>query len=139
MESKLLEIGEIVTTQRALELCEYFGLDYLVERIRANPAKYKSWKFDGCSAVPDELLGLFTGCDWENITFKCCLPHDLRYAYGELGNSEERKRADTQFQDDLVTKAEMKEILSYCFLAFVRTGGAEELGLSFSWGFAHNL
>jgi len=29
----LPEIGDIVTTKEALELCRYFGFDYLIERI----------------------------------------------------------------------------------------------------------
>ena len=38
---------------------------------------------------------------------------------------------------DLVTKAGMKKWCTVAFLAAVRLGGAEEFGLSFSWGFAH--
>ena len=85
------QIGDMVTTEQALALCRDFGLDYLVERIECDPDKYKEWEFDGCSGLPDELMGLFTGCDWKDITFKCCLPHDLGYGYGEPGNEAERK------------------------------------------------
>jgi len=73
---KLPEIGDIITTQKTIELCAHFGLDYLVERINANPDSYNDWSFDGCSGLPDEVMGLFTGCDWKDITYKCCLPHD---------------------------------------------------------------
>ena len=131
------KIGNIVTTKDALKLCRHFGLDYLVERIEANPEDYKDWKFDGCSGLPDELMGLFTGCNWEDITYKCCMPHDLCYGYGELGNRAERKRVDTKFYSDLVTKAGMNEWTASAFLSAVRIGGAEVFGLSFSWGFAH--
>lgn len=134
---KLPEIGETITTQRALELCRHFNLDYLVGRIEADPGQYKSWKFDGCSGLPDELMGLFTGCKWEDISFKCCLIHDLCYAYGEPRNEIEREQVDLQFKNDLVTKAGMKEWVASTFLTAVRMGGAEELGLSFSWAFAH--
>jgi hypothetical protein len=65
------------------------------------------------------------------------LPHDLCYGYGELGNKNERKRVDTKFYNDLVTKAGMNEWTASAFLGAVRVGGAEVLGLSFSWGFAH--
>jgi len=133
---KLPEINEIVTTDQALELCRHFGLDYLVARIKADPGQFESWEFDGCSCLPDEVMGLFTGCDWRDITYKCCLPHDLCYAYGEPGNEAERRRVDTKFFSDLVTKAGMKTWVAYAFLAGVRVGGAEEFGLSFSWGFA---
>ena len=134
---KLPKIGDIVSTKEALGLCRHFGLDYLVERIEPNPERYKDWKFDGCSGLPDELMGLFTGCNWEDITYKCCLPHDLCYGYGKLGNKTERKRVDEQFYSDLVTKANMSEWTASDFLAAVRIGGAEVFGLSFSWGFAH--
>ena len=133
---ELPEIGELVTTSRALELCKHFTLDYLVARIDATPEKFKDWKFDGCSCLPDEVLGLFTGCDWRDITYKCCLPHDLCYAYGEPGNEAERKRVDDTFRNDLVTRAGMKKWMAHAFFAGVRVGGAEAFGLSFSWGFA---
>ena len=134
---KLPEINDMINTEQALELCKYFNLDYLIRRIEANPGKYKPWKFDGCSGLPDEVLGFFTGCEWQYITYKCCLPHDLSYGYGELGNRIERKRVDVKFYSDLVTKARMKEWCACAFLAAVRVGGAEAFGLSFSWGFAH--
>ncbi|MCP4576597.1 MAG: hypothetical protein GY846_09975 [Deltaproteobacteria bacterium] len=131
------KIRDIVTTDQALRLCEHFKLDYLVKRIEADPNRYKEWPFDGCSCLPDEIMGLFTGCDWRDITYKCCLPHDLCYGYGEPGNDIERKRVDVKFYSDLVTKAGMEEWQASAFLAGVRLGGAEEFGLSFSWGFAH--
>ena len=133
----LPEIGDIITTKEALELCRYFGLDYLVKRIESESERYEDWKFDGCSGLADEVMGFFTGCDWEDITYKCCLPHDLCYGYGERGNDIERKRVDVKFYSDLVTKAGMKEWCASAFMVAVRIGGTEEFGLSFSWGFAH--
>jgi hypothetical protein len=133
---KLPEIDEIITTERALELCRHFKLDYLVSRIKADSEKFMEWKFDGCSCLPDEMLGFFTGCDWKDITYKCCLPHDLCYAYGEPGNDAERERVDAKFFSNLITKAGMKKWVAYAFLAGVRIGGPEEFGFSFSWGFA---
>jgi len=133
----LPKISDIIITKEALELCRYFDLNYLVERIESDPESYKNWKFDGCSGLPDEVIGLFTGCNSEDITFKCCLPHDLCYAYGEQGNIIERKRVDLKFYSDLVTKAGMSEWCASAFLAAVRIGGEEKFGLSFSWGFAH--
>lgn len=132
----LPEIGEVITTEKALELCDEFELDYLRQRLLAKPSNYVSWPFDGCSGLPDPIMGLFTGCDWRDITYKCCLPHDLAYAYGELGNEIERERVDLKFYSDLITKAGMKKWKASAFLAAVRVGGVEEFGLSFSWGFA---
>ena len=140
MENKkveLPEINDIITTEKALELCKHFEIPYLVGRIRLNRGQYKDWKFDGCSGLPDEILGLFTGCDWKDITYKCCLPHDLGYAYGRLGNDEERQQVDQKFREDLLNKAKMPKWCVSIFFSAVRVGGAEKLGMSFSWGFAN--
>ena len=134
---KLPEICDLITATEALRLCRHFHLIYLIERIESNPEGYKDWKFDGCSGLPDEIMGLFTGCDWKDITYKCCLPHDLCYGYGARGNDIERKRVDVKFYSDLVTKAGMREWAATAFLAAVRIGGTEEFGLSFSWGFVY--
>jgi len=91
---KLPQINDIVTTEQALALYKHFDPDYLVKRIQSNPDKYKPWKFDGCSGLPDEIMGFFTDCESKNITYKCCLPHDLCYGYGERGNTTERKTVD---------------------------------------------
>lgn len=133
---KLPEIGHTIATQEALRLCQHYNLDYLIERIETNAKAYESWRFDGCSGLPDEVLGFFTGCNWEDITYKCCLPHDLCYGYGEPENDIERERVDIKFYSDLVTKAGMKKWWASAFLAAVRIGGAEQFGLSFSWAFA---
>jgi len=134
---KLPKINDMITTEQALELCKHFNLDYLIKRIESNSDKYKTWEFDGCSGLPDEVMGFFTGCEWKDITYKCCLPHDLCYGYGEIGNKTERKRVDKEFYKDLVAQAHLKEWCASAFLAAVRVGGAEVFGLSFSWGFAH--
>jgi hypothetical protein len=131
------KIGDTVTTAQALALCRDFGLEYLAERIECDPDGYQEWEFDGCSGIPDELMGLFTGCNWKDITFKCCLPHDLGYGYGELGNEDERKEVDTRFYNDLISKAGMDEWRAAAFYAGVRVGGHQIFGQSFSWGFAH--
>ena len=131
------KINTVIDTKQALKLCKHFNLDYLVKRIEANPDEYKSWKFDGCSGLPDKILGFFTGCDWKDITYRCCLPHDLCYGYGELGNKVERKKVDKQFYQDLIIKAYMKKWCAFIFLIGVRIGGTEMFGLSFSWGFAN--
>ena len=130
------KIGDRVDTEQALELCRYFKLDYLVLRLEQDPGLYKSWVFDGCSCVHDQFLGLLTGCDSEAITYKCCLPHDLGYAYGQPGNRMERERVDLKFQSDLITKAHMKEWVAAALYEGVRVGGEEVFGLSFSWAFA---
>jgi hypothetical protein len=134
---KLPKINDMITTEQALALCKHYNLDYLIKRIESDPEKYKSWEFDGCSGLPDKVMGFFTDCAWEDITYKCCLPHDLCYGYGERGNKKERERVDKQFYRDLVTQAHMKRWWASVFFAAVRVGGVEAFRLSFSWGFAH--
>ena len=133
---KFPDIGGTVTPEYGLDLCRHFGLLHLVERLEAHPERYKSFVFDGCSCLPDELIGLIMGCDWKDITYKCCLPHDLRYAYGEPGNYEEKAKTDDDFRADLISNAGMAEWMAAAFHAAVVVGGAEALGLSFSWAFA---
>ena len=40
----LPEIGDIITTKKALKLCRYFSLDYLIERIESDPEQLKLMK-----------------------------------------------------------------------------------------------
>ncbi|MFH0728861.1 MAG: hypothetical protein V2B19_21310 [Pseudomonadota bacterium] len=130
-------IGDTITTDKAIMLCRHFSLDHLIRRIEADPGQYADWIFDGCSGLPDEIMGFFTGCNWQDITYHCCLTHDLRYAYGEKDNEAERKEADEELYHNLVNKAGMKAWCASAFLVAVRIGGVEDFGLSFSWGFAH--
>lgn len=133
---KLPKIGDIVTTRQAYELCKHFGLKDVAERIKMNPDQFKPWKFDGCSGIPDQLLGLFTGLNWKKITYECCLPHDLSYAYGKPGDKLERRCVDIQFADDLQNKAGMGNDMAQIFFKAVQIMGREKFGLSFSWAFA---
>jgi hypothetical protein len=98
-KADLPKIGQIVTTERALELCEYFGLNHLAERIEDNPDLYKEWKFDGCSMTPDGVLSEVIKVP--SLT-EICLRHDLGYAYGEPGNQDERLIVDKKFQNELL-------------------------------------
>lgn len=132
----LPRIGDTITTSRGLELCQHFKFENLVSRIKSNPGSYNNWKFDGCSGLPDELLGIFTGLDWKKITM-CCLKHDLKYMYGRPGSYYERKKVDRELAEDLITEAEMRPWLAEVFYHAVQTGGCEELGLSFSWAGAN--
>ncbi len=133
------KIGNLVDTQTALELCQHFNLDYLVRRIESDKTPYESWVFDGCSLIHDQFLGFITGLDADDITYKCCLPHDLGYAYGEPDNRMEKKRVDLKFQSDLVTKAGMKDWMASAMYEGVRVGGSEVFGLPFSWAFARKF
>jgi len=132
----LPEIGETITTERALELCKHFELDDLIERINTNPGSYKEWVFDGISVLNDKFAAEISRVDQNALTLECALPHDLRYGYGESGNKKERKDADLKFKSDLLTKAKMNKFWASIFYLTVRIGGAEVLSLSFTWAFA---
>ena len=137
MDFESIKIGDIITPAMGLQIANQLGFLHIVERIEAQPEMYKDFIFDGCSCIPDELLGLFTGCRWQDITYLCCFTHDIQYAYGDLDNKEERKAADYFFFHNLIHLAGMKPWLASVFMNAVKLGGSEELGLPFSWGFAN--
>ncbi len=133
---KYPELKETITTARALELCKHFEMHTLVERILRNPEQYKEWKFDGVSVLNEKFAAGIANVDQKTLTYQCALPHDLTYAYGTPGGKEERKRVDDVFKQNLLNKAHMSEFWASIFHKAVRIGGAEELGLSFTWAFA---
>ncbi len=136
MNIVLPEIGETITSERAIELCKYFQLDYLVDRIQNNKDAYNSWIFDGVSGIPDSLASLFADCDQHKLTYYCALPHDLGYAYGEKNNLEEKKMVDVKFYHDMVHTAYADDFVADIFFAIVTILGREKLKLSFTWAFA---
>jgi hypothetical protein len=129
---ELPKIGEIVTTERALELCSHYGFNHLAKRIENNPDRFKEWKFDGCSMTPEKVLSELINVP--SLT-EICLRHDLGYAYGNPGNEKERLQVDRNFQNELLS-AGANEYAAKAMFEAVRIGGKEELCLSFSWGFA---
>jgi len=135
----ILNIGDTISPKFGYELCGYFGLDYLMNRMRKfGPDNFLDFKFDGMSMLPDTLVA-FIGClDKDKLIYECALPHDLAYAYTEFGvhNDIERQRADLKLKSNLILKAEMSSWLAEIFYRAVRIGGAENLAANFSWGFA---
>lgn len=130
----LPEIGERITTARARALCLERGpmFDYIVKRIDANPDDFKDWIFDGASMVPDELASKLLHIP--NL-IAIALKHDLKYAYGELGNDAERLKADQEFKQDLLADGTDRLVAEAMFQA-VRLGGSEHVKSRFSWGYA---
>jgi hypothetical protein len=127
-------IGKTITTARARALCLERGamFDYIVKRIDDQPGDFKDWIFDGASLLPDNLISkLFHIPHLIEIALK----HDLKYAYGELGNEEERLRADQEFKQDLLADVTHPWVAEVMF-KMVRLGGSEKLKTTFSWGFA---
>lgn len=127
-------VGEMITTLRARALCLERGatFDYIVERIDATPEDFREWIFDGASMVPDELVAKLFGMP--NL-IEIALRHDLKYAYGEPGNHEERVRADRELKHELLEDG-APAWLAEVFHAAVRVFGGDALRMKFSWGFA---
>ena len=132
IKAELPQIGEIVTTERGLVLCEHYGLNHLAKRIEDNPDQFKEWEFDGCSMTPTDVLSELIKVP--SLT-EICLRHDLGYAYGDPGNEEERVLVDKKFQNELLDGGASEFVAKAMFDA-VRVGGKEKLCLPFSWGFA---
>ena len=130
--TELPKIGEIVTTERAIQLCVHYGLNRLAERIEDNPDLFKEWEFDGCSMTPTEVLSELINVP--SLT-EICLRHDLGYAYGDPGNEAERIIVDKKFQNELRDGGASEFVATAMFNA-VRVGGKEKLCLPFSWSFA---
>jgi len=131
----LPKINDVITAQLAVELCDYYGLNYLSDRIQDNPENYKEWIFDGASMIDDAIFSdIF---DLPNIV-EISLKHDLKYAYGDHGNHEEKLIADLEFQIDLLRDG-ASTILSRLMFSSVDVFGYERLGTSFSWGFASDI
>ena len=131
-----IKIGDIITPQMALELADYFGLDYIVKRTPISELKnYKNIIFDGASCLNDQLASLLAGIDQKIFTYECAMPHDISYYFGRLGDIKGKELADQKFKNDLIEKAGMKSWLAEIFYYAVKIGGVEELGFSFSYGF----
>lgn len=128
-----IEIGKVVTTEQAIQLCKQYNLNDIIKRIEINPDNYKSWVFDGCSMTIDEWLNI-TGIQSEKITQKCLI-HDLKYAYGIPGDEIARLDADICFYNDLVDIGVKPRIASIFYKA-VRMGGGESGNFDFSWAYA---
>ena len=126
------EIGEIITCDRAIELSDYYGLEYLVKRIEEKRDSFKDWEFDGVSMIPDDLFSRMFHVP--NLT-EIALQHDLKYAYGEAGNKTEKLRADLELELSLLNDGASPEMAKLMFTA-VDIGGNELLKTSYSWGYA---
>lgn len=131
------KIGDVIRSKFAIELCTAAGLHYLSDRIKeAKPDHYKPWQFFGYARYPDEVAALFNGCCHTDILFRCVLPHDLCYAYGDVENGVEKHLVDMRFKSNLITIAKMPEWRAHAFYSAASYGGAAVFGPSWEWAFA---
>lgn len=124
-------IGTVITPEYAWRLAMWRGLNDVYLAILKNEDKFRPFRFDGCSCLPDNLFDRF--CDWSEKVLPCCLDHDLRYYVGREGNDDGKLVADMLFYDGLVDNGVPKWIAQVFFEA-VKIGGAIP-GTSFRYGF----
>jgi len=122
--------GQIVSLKKIKELCWYFGLIPLWDKIKDDPPP-KPFKSDGCSCWPDVWK------DKKNkkvSLYEVCLKHDLSYWAGHKGESMARFLVDTRLMVDVAIKTGRIELAVIMFIG-VRIGGISWLKTPFRWGF----
>lgn len=129
---KIPKIGDTITPKMAMSLCREFELYDLAEAIWEDQAAFRDWVFDGASCVNDALTAKV--CGIPNLT-TIALVHDLKYAYGIPCDDRARMEADLTFALAVLRDGANPKVAQAMFDA-VRHGGAENLKMSFSWGFA---
>lgn len=117
--------GEVVPLLRIEEICRFYGLHELWEKIRADPP-LKPFASDGCTLFTDS---------WNGIDiYPACFRHDLKYWAGRDGEALERLRADCTLMLEIAELTGDLRLAETMFFV-VRLGGHESLKQSFSWGF----
>ena len=127
---KLPRKGEYVSLKKVKELCIYFDLIPLWDKIAENPPP-KPFKSDGCSCWPD----VWRDKDGKKVSiYRECLKHDLHYWAGYRGEDIARFLADVELMVGVVLKTKRIQLGVTMFLG-VWTGGSEHLPTPFKWGF----
>jgi len=89
IDNKTIKIGNEITAEIALKLCKHYGFGQLVTRITENQEAFKNWVFDGASMIPDDIFSRVF--EIPSLT-EISLRHDLKYAYGDPDNEEEKTK-----------------------------------------------
>ena len=123
--------GEVVSLKKVKELCIYFNLFDLWDKIENDPP-IKPFKSDGCSGGWPDV--------WKNTKgkkvslYEACLKHDLSYWAGYIDEGMERFMADVRLMIDVALKTERPELALIMFLG-VRVGGIDWIPTKFKWSF----
>ena len=118
-------IGEEVPLPRIKEICEFYGLHDLWQKIERDPPSLP-FKSDGCT-------GWFN--EWQGVSiYPAGFLHDLKYWAGYPGEDVERLVADAELMIDVARLLGSTPMAETMFHG-VRVGGNENLNVSFSWGF----
>ena len=81
------------------------------------------------------LIGWLSGLFNIPNLIEIALKHDLKYAYGALGDKAAKRVADLEFEIDLLRDGASIEVAKI-MVGFVDVGGTEWFNFDFSWGFA---
>ena len=118
-------IGEEVPLPRIKEICTHYHLETLWRKIERDPPP-RPFKSDGCTGWVNE---------WKGISiYPAGFLHDLKYWAGYPGEDVERLVADAELMIDVARLLNSTAMAETMFHG-VRVGGAEQLKVSFSWGF----
>jgi hypothetical protein len=122
---ELPEKNQPVPLSKIKEICKYYRLHYLWEKIESDPPTIP-FESDGCSMWFDS---------WHGISlYRACFLHDLKYWAGYPDEDVERLVADAELMIDVARLLGSTQMAETMFHG-VRIGGIEKLKQSFSWGF----
>lgn len=121
--------GEDVPLSRIKEICAFYGLNALWQKIERDPPP-RSFRSDGCTGWVDE---------WKGVSlYSAGFLHDLKYWAGYPGEDVERLVADAELMIDVARLLRSTQMAETMFHG-VRVGGTESLNASFSWGFGRKV
>lgn len=122
---ELPAIGEVVPLGKIKEICDFYGLDELWQKIERDPPA-KPFQSDG-------VTGWFDS--WRGVSlYPAGFLHDLKYWAGYPGEEVARLIADAELMIDVARLLGSTEMAETMFRG-VRVAGTEKLGAPFSWGF----
>ena len=125
---ELPQKGEVVPLSKIEEICRFYGLHDLWEKIRTDRPT-KPFASDGCS--------LWVDCWKGKDIYPACFRHDLKYWAGRPGEDLERFKADCTLMLEVAEATNDIRLAETMFFG-VRLGGHEILKQPFSWGFGRS-
>jgi len=122
-------VGEEVPLPRIKEICAFYGLHELWQKIERDPPP-RPFKSDGCTGWVNE---------WKGVSiYPAGFLHDLKYWAGYPGEDVERLVADAELMIDVARLLHSTAMAETMFHG-VRLGGAGALNAPFSWGFGRKV
>ena len=126
---KLPKVNEDVPLIKIKEICEFYNLPKLWQKIEKDPPS-SVFKSDGCTMWPDVTGG--------KSIYPACFLHDLKYWSGHPGEDVDRLVADAELMIDVARIRGSIKMAETMFRG-VRVGGSDKFKFKFSWGFGRLL